>query len=136
MNNRFSTIVIDNNSQFIEMVKKSLERTENLAYAGCATNIEEVQKICSQFVPSIALINIDLPNSEAVKISGYLKTNYQNVFIVMMNIDGKQFVDNKPITEMADRYLEKNSLFQEVNKLSVYLKNSKMVKDYISIPES
>lgn len=132
--NKLHTIIIDNDKKFVDLVKESIRKTDNLLYAGFALNLDELKKICAQFIPSLILINIDLADSEAIKTVNYIKEKYQSVFVVLMNMDGKRFGEYQSAEKIADGYLDKNFLFDEVKKISIFLENSRKVKDFSVLP--
>ncbi len=133
--NKLPTIIVDNDKKFVDLVKESMKKTDNLLYAGLALNLDELKKICAQFIPSLILINIDLADYEAIKTVNYIKEKYQSVFVVLMNMDGKRFGEYQSVEKIADGYLDKNFLFDEVKKISIFLEDSRKVKDFSVLPE-
>lgn len=126
----FSTIVIDTDLDFILLLKEVINKTENLVYTGCSiADHEFLLKVCKEFHPSTIFINIDLPDEGAKRFSRCIRENFTDVFIVLMNMDDKQFGIDKPDPDMADGYLDKNNLFNEVINISEYLKNQYAVKN-------
>ena len=134
--NKISTIIVDYDKEFIEMIKKAIDRTENLIYAGSVADFDEFSNLGNQLIPSLILINIDLPSVDIRDISEYFRAKYPQAFIVLMNLDGKRFNIDKPDSAIADGYLEKDSLFQEIKKISFYLKNNFRLKNYSSLTDT
>jgi DNA-binding NarL/FixJ family response regulator len=134
--NKLHTLIIDYDKEFIEMIEKAIGRTENLIYAGSVANLSELSIISNQVIPSLILINIDLASVDIRDISESLRMQYPHAFIVLMNLDGKRFNIDKPDSSIADGYLEKDSLFQEIKKISIFLMNSYRSKDYFSLPDA
>ncbi len=133
--NKLPAIIVDNDKKFVDLIRESMNKTENLLYAGFASNVEELKKMCGQFIPSLVLINIDLPDSGAIKAVTFIKEKCPNVFVVLMNMDGKKFGEYQSAQKIADGYLDKNYLFDEIKKISEFLKNSHKVKDLSVLPE-
>lgn len=134
--NKFSTIIIDYDKDFIEMIKRAMDRTENLIYKGSVANIEEITILGRQVIPSLILINIDLPSVDIRDISEFVRSQYPKAFIILMNLDGKRFNIDKPDSAIADGYLAKDLLFQEIKKISFYLKNNFRLKNYSSLTDT
>jgi len=134
--NKFSTIIVDYDKDFIEMIKRAMDRTENLIYKGSVANIEEITILGRQVIPSLILINIDLPSVDIRDLSEYVRSQYPKAFIVLMNLDGKRFNIDKPDSAIADGYLAKDLLFQEIKKISFYLKNNFRLKNYSSLTDT
>jgi DNA-binding NarL/FixJ family response regulator len=134
--NKLPTIIVDCDKDFIEMIKEAIDRTENLIYAGSVSDLNEFSILCSQVIPSLILINIDLPSVDIRDISEYLRTEYPQAFIVLMNIDGKRFNIDKPDSSIANGYLEKDSLFQEIKNISFFLQNNYRLKNYSSLTDT
>ncbi len=134
--NKFSTIIVDYDKEFIEMIKKAIDQTENLIYAGSVADINSFSILGRQVIPSLILINIDLPSVDIRDISEYVRSQYPKAFIVLMNLDGKRFNIDKPDSAIADGYLAKDLLFQEIKRISLYLKNNYRLKNYSSLTDT
>ncbi len=134
--NKLPTIIVDCDKDFIEMIKEAIDRTENLIYVGSVADLDEFSNLGNQIIPSLILINIDLPSVDIRDISEYLRENYPQAFIVLMNLDGKRFNIDKPDSEIADGYLEKDSLFQEIKNISFFLQNNYRLKNYSSLTDT
>lgn len=134
--NKLPTIIIDGDKEFIEMIKKALSRTENLIFAGSVADLNEFFILSNQVIPSLILINIDLSSIDIRDTTAFLRREYPQAFIVLMNIDGKRFNIDKPENTIADGYLEKDSLFQEINTISIFFSNSYRSKDFLSLPDA
>ncbi len=134
--NEFSTIIVDFDKDFIEMIKEAMYRTENLIYAGSVADINSFSILGRQVIPSLILINIDLPSVDIRDISEYVRSQYPKAFIVLMNLDGKRFNIDKPDSAIADGYLAKDLLFQEIKRISLYLKNNYRLKNYSSLTDT
>lgn len=128
-----STIIIDHDKNFVDLLINAIERTDNLKFVGSAKCTEEVNNISREFIPSLVLLNIDLENSNSLNISRELKNKFPEAYLVIMNMDDKKFASNNSEEMVADNYLDKHSLFEEINKISSYFKEKPKLDKVVTI---
>ena len=128
-----SAVVIDHDNKFIDLVKKAIDRTDNLSFIGSSSGGKEIDELCHKINPMIVLLNIDLQNSNSNELSINLKKCFPDSFIILMNLDDKKFASYNPDERVADDYLDKNFLFEEIQKISKYFKEKPKLNKVITI---
>lgn len=128
-----TTLIIDHDQAFIELVKNAIERTDNLTYIGSSPAGKDFEKLCHKINPVLVLLNIDLQNSNANELSINLKECFPDSCIILMNLDDKKFASYTPDEKVADDYLDKHILFEEIQKISKYFNEKPELNKVMSI---
>ena len=128
-----TTLVIDYDKAFIELVKIAIKRTDNLSFVGSSPGGKDIEKLCHKINPRLVLLNIDLQASNANELSTNLKECFPDSTIILMNLDDKKFAGYTPENKVADDYLDKNFLFEEIQKISKYFKEKPQLNKVISL---
>lgn len=133
MAKQVTTLVIDHDDKFIELVKTAIDRTDNLDFAGSTSRKEDLSNLCNKINPQIVLLNIDIKDQSFQEFIKLIRKNFPETFIILMNLDDRNFADYNPEDKIADNYLDKNSLFEEIIKVSNYFEHistNKTIKSY------
>lgn len=100
-------LLVDDNREFVEMVREYIERQDDMALVGVAYHGEEALELISRENPSIVLLDIIMPHLDGLGVLEALQESEQRPKIMMLTAFGQESMTQRAVSLGANYYILK-----------------------------
>jgi DNA-binding NarL/FixJ family response regulator len=107
-------LLADDNAQFRGVLRRLLERDDEIEVVGEAANGAEAIELVETHRPDVVLMDVSMPNLDGIEATYSLKARHPNLTVLMLSIGNKQQEIEAGLAGGASEYLVKGAPAAEI----------------------
>lgn len=100
-------LLVDDNREFVELVKQFIERQEDMALVGVAYHGNEALELISREEPHVVLLDIIMPHLDGLGVLEKLQNFAQRPKVIILTAFGQETMTQRAVKLGADYYILK-----------------------------
>ncbi len=109
-----SIFITDDHPLVLEGLKNVLAEAPGLEVSGCFANAAETLEAIKKTLPTVLLLDINLPDANGIELVQKVKSVSPDTRIIALSVHNEYAVINSMFNEGADGYIQKNALGDEI----------------------
>jgi len=110
-------LIVDDNMNFINRMKKMLEEVENIGDIHLATNYDEACHLLDTVTTDVALLDINMPGKNGIELLKYIRKNNMACEVIMITNHADTYYRQQCEEFGASNFLDKSNDFGLVPEL-------------------
>jgi len=104
-------LIVDDSILIVERLLEMLGHVENIGTIKHAGTYEQANVLFEQFQPHIVLLDINLPDRSGIDLLNKIKTNYQEIVVIMFTNHAGSYYRNMCMKLGASYFIDKSTDF-------------------------
>lgn len=100
-------VLVDDQPEFSEALKYTLERSEEVLVVGCALDGHEALELCKTYNPDVVLMDLQMPNCDGIEGTLLVKNYDSKIKVIILTTFNEDEGISKALTNGADSYVLK-----------------------------
>lgn len=111
---KLKVAIVDDSEIIRERIVQKLNKCDKLNVIWQAENVERTYSCCNVSIPSVLILDIQLPDGSGIDILEKLKSDYEDIKIIMLTNYPSLPFRKKCIAAGADYFFDKSTEFDKV----------------------
>ncbi|MHB1652212.1 MAG: sporulation transcription factor Spo0A [Desulfitobacteriaceae bacterium] len=100
-------LLVDDNREFIEVLKEYIKQQEDMTLVGVAYHGQEAVEMIFRDVPDVVVLDIIMPHLDGLGVLEKIQTNAQRPRVIILSAFGQETITQRAVSLGADYYILK-----------------------------
>lgn len=118
-----TVLIVDDSPLIIQKINELLQDLSILLHLiSCGTHSEAIQ-LLEEFRPSVAILDINLPDKSGIEVLNYIKRNHPKTIVIMCTNQDSSYYRERCFQLGASYFIDKSKDFENIPRLIYLLYN-------------